>query len=103
MRRLIVFETEPKAEGIAVDYADKFQPLKHWIILWKTSQLKGFFQFEIIINVIVSSFWFIWIPMLWVYGQQKYFYSYSAGINFSRQNLTSDSDNWSRSPHCKGY
>ena len=26
-----------------------------------------FFQFEIIINVLVSSFWFIWIPMLWVY------------------------------------
>ena len=32
--------------------------------LWKP---KGFVQFEIIINVLVSSFWFIWIPMLWVY------------------------------------
>ena len=27
--------------------------------------------------------------MLWVYGHQKYFYSYSAGIDFSRQSLTS--------------
>ena len=30
---------------------------------------KGFFQFEIIINALISSFRFIWIPMLWVYGQ----------------------------------
>ena len=30
-----------------------------------------FFQFDIIINVLVSSFWFIWIQMLWVYGQYK--------------------------------
>ena len=27
--------------------------------------------------------------MLWVYGHYKYVYSYSAGIDFSRQNLTS--------------
>ena len=26
--------------------------------------------------------------MLWVYDHYKYFYSYSAGIDFSRQNLT---------------
>ena len=50
---------------------------------------KLFFQFEIIINVLVISFWFIWIPMLWVYGHYKYVYSYSTGIDFSRQNLTS--------------
>ena len=48
-----------------------------------------FFQFEIIINVLVRSFRFIWIPMLWVYGHEKYVYSHSAGIDFSRQNLTS--------------
>ena len=30
------------------------------------ASLKGFFQFEIIINVLVSSLQFIWIPMLWV-------------------------------------
>ena len=30
-----------------------------------------FFQFEIIINVLVSSFCFILIPMLWVYGYYK--------------------------------
>ena len=27
--------------------------------------------------------------MLWVYGHYKYVHSYSAGIDFSRQNLTS--------------
>ena len=28
--------------------------------------------------------------MLGVYGNYKYFYSYSAGIDFSRQNLTTE-------------
>ena len=59
------------------------------IFLYKPWRPKGFFQFEIIITVLVSSFRFIWIPMLWVYGHYKYFHSYSAGIDFSRQNLTS--------------
>ena len=53
-------------------------------------EIKGFIQFEIIINVLVGSFWFIWIPMLWVYGHYKYVYFYSVGIDFSLQ--TSDSD-----------
>ena len=26
----------------------------------------------------------LWIPMLWVYCHYKYFYSYSAGIDFRR-------------------
>ena len=56
--------------------------------LFTLKVLKGFIQFEIITNVLVSSFWFIWIPMLWVYGHYKYFYSYSMGINFRRMNLT---------------
>ena len=34
--------------------------------------------------------------MLWVYGQHKYVNSYSAGIDFSRQNLTYTGDKlWS--------
>ena len=48
-----------------------------------------FLQFEIIINVLVSSFYFIWIPVLRVYGHYKYFNSFSSGIHFIRQNLTS--------------
>ena len=28
--------------------------------------------FEIILNVLVSSFRFIWIPMLWVYGHYTF-------------------------------
>ena len=59
------------------------------IFLYNPWEPKGFIQFEIIINVLVSSFWFIWIPMLWVCDHYKYCYSYSAGIDFSRQNLTS--------------
>ena len=55
----------------------------------KTLEVEGFFQYEIIITILVSSFWFIWIPVLWVYGHYKYFNSCSAGIAFSRQNLTS--------------
>ena len=31
------------------------------------------FQFEVSINVSVSSYRFIWIPMLWDYGHYKYF------------------------------
>ena len=50
---------------------------------------KAFFKFEILINVLVIYFRFIWIPMLWVYGHYKYFYSYSAVIDFRRHNLTS--------------
>ena len=46
-----------------------------------------FFQFEIILNGIVSSFRFIWIPMLWIYGHNNY--TFIAGIDFRRQNLTS--------------
>ena len=47
------------------------------------------FQSEIIVNVLVSSFRFIWIPILWVYGQYNFFNSFSAEIVFKRQNLTS--------------
>ena len=44
-------------------------------------EIEGFFQFEMIINVIkVSPCRFIWIPMLLVYGHYKYVYPYSAGI-----------------------
>ena len=52
-------------------------------------ETKGFFQFEIIINILASYFRFIWIPMLWVYDLYKYFNSYSAGTVYRRQNLTS--------------
>ena len=61
-----------------------------------------FFQFEIIIKVLVSSFCFIWIPMLWVIIQ---IYSYSAGVYLSRQNLMfTDVRFWrlKSTPHSKG-
>ena len=53
-------------------------------------ETKGFFQFEIIISVLVSSFWFICLPMLWVYNHYKYFHSYSVGIDYPRQLLTTN-------------
>ena len=42
--------------------------------------IKGFFSFEIIINVLVRAFRFIWISMLWAYGHYIYFNFFSAGI-----------------------
>ena len=42
-------------------------------------ETKGFFKFEIIINVLV------WIPMLWVYSRYKYVCN-----RLYTQNLTSD-------------
>ena len=36
------------------------------IVLYKPWKPRSLFPFEIIINVLVSSFRFIWIPMLWV-------------------------------------
>ena len=56
-------------------YTNIFQRFKSWmfnpynaeLILFKALKPKGFSQFESIINVLVSSFWFIWIPVLWVY------------------------------------
>ena len=58
--------------------------------LLKPWRLMGFFQFAVIINDLDSSFRFIRLPMLWVYSHyNKYFYSFSAGIDFGRQNLTS--------------
>ena len=60
------------------------------IFLHKPWRPKGFsILFEIVINVLVRSFRFIWIPMLWVYDDYTYFSCYSARIEFRRQNLTS--------------
>ena len=50
---------------------------------------KGFLHFEITINDLVSSFSFIWILMLWVYDHYNVFTSFTAGIDFRRQILTS--------------
>ena len=50
---------------------------------------RDLFQIKITISVLVISFLFIRIPLLWVYDCFKYLYSYSAGIDLRRQNLTS--------------
>ena len=46
-------------------------------------------RIEIIMNVLVRSFRFIWIPMVSVYDHYKYFNYSSAWIDFRRQILTS--------------
>ena len=48
-----------------------------------------FFQFEITINVLVSSFRFIWIPMSWVYA---HFFFFQCGDSLQ----ASESDVWRR-------
>ena len=54
-------------------------------------ETKGFFQCEIMINVLVTSFRFIRIPVLWVYDHYTYFNFFSAWIDFRFQNLTANS------------
>ena len=61
-------------------------PLQCWIMFVKTMEKK----FEFIINDLVSSSRFIWIPILWVYGHSNFFKSFSVGIVFIGH--TSESD-----------
>ena len=44
-------------------------PYKVELFLFNPWRQDGYFQFEIIMSVSVSSFWFIWIPMSWVYSR----------------------------------
>ena len=78
--------------------------LKALNIFIKPWRPRGFIQFEIIINVLVSSFWFIWIPMLWVYNHYKMFTLTARGwfldVRIWRLQ-TSDSVVQSISPRCK--
>ena len=39
----------------------------------ETIESKGYFHFKIMINVLVGSFRFSGLPMLWVCGHYKYF------------------------------
>ena len=53
----------PKTIMSAERYRDVSSPLLNYFC-----KIHGYFQFESIINVLVSSFRLSWIPMLWVYG-----------------------------------
>ena len=52
----------------------KVSPYNAGIFLYKPWRLKGFIQFEIILNVLVSYIRSIWIPMLWVYDHYIFFF-----------------------------
>ena len=56
--------------------------LKALNFLWKPWRPKVFFSIWNHHKCLVSSFRFIWIPMLWVYSHSKYLYTYTAGIDF---------------------
>ena len=57
-----------KRGGGAVKVPGFVHPWNAEICLYTPWRTKVFFQFEIIINVLVSYFRFILIPILWVYG-----------------------------------
>ena len=67
-----------------VDWKFLCSPYSAELFVFKQGE-QVFFHFEISINVLVTSIRFIWIHMLLVYGH----FSYSTGINFRHQNLTS--------------
>ena len=61
-------------------YMVVFNP-KNADFFMETSENKGLFQFELIKNVLVSSFRLIWITMLWVYGHYKYVFYFITRLN----------------------
>ena len=66
--------------------------LKHWNLFIQAKIPKGYFQFELIVNVLFylalsDSFEYLCDGSTTIIN--IYVYSYSAGIDFSRQNLTS--------------
>ena len=63
------------------------QPLPCWNILW-IMETKGFFHLAIIINALVSSFCFIWIPMLY-YGSTAIINILLFQLGDRSQNVTS--------------
>ena len=72
--------------------SDVYRQSPHWNIFVKTMETKGDFAIlnhhECLI-LVISSFRFILISMLWVYGHYKYFNNFSVGTVVKRQNLTS--------------
>ena len=48
-----------------------YNPYNAGVFVYKPWGTRGYFQFEIIINVLVNSFRFSRIPMVWVYGHYK--------------------------------
>ena len=101
---LISTQGKKKMLKTAVDVTIALEVLK---IFYTNQETKYFFQFDIIINTLVSSFRFIWIPMLWVSNQYKYSDSQSVGIDFRRQKLRSTPDSVDKSNpraiRLKGY
>ena len=59
-RKAIRRDSSPVEQG--------FNPYNVEIFLYKPWKPIIYFEFEILFNVLISSFCFVWIPMLWVYG-----------------------------------
>ena len=78
-------------------HSHQLNPYNAALSLNKSWRPKGFFQFEIIVNVLVISFRFIWIPMLRVYSCYRYIFFSLRGRSFYVRIWrlhTSDSDVW---------
>ena len=58
---------------MAVETYGTIYPLQRGYMFVYTMETKGHFQFEIIINVLVSFLVSIWISVLWVYGHYHFF------------------------------
>ena len=66
----------------------RLNPQSTEIFIYLNQDTKGFFKFESIINVLVSSSRFIWTPMSWVYGHYNILL-FQCGDRHWRQILTS--------------
>ena len=102
LRCLWVTPTPPPSEGVVWNWCGvtylmtcvsgvhsitlwSLYPVQRWNSVYKPWRPKGYFQFEIFSNILVSSFRFIWILMLWVYGHYKF-------LILSARFYTSESD-----------
>ena len=89
--QIVLFEGEIKKLKMAIDAINTLT-LKALNFFMKTLEAKVFFfHFLIIMNVFVSFYRFVWIPMFWVYDQYKYFTITVRGLTFDifrRQILT---------------
>ena len=69
-RRILEDDKQTLTHNDVIVHFFSILTLKTLTYLLQINRPKGFFQFEIITNVLVSSIYFIWIPMLWIYSRR---------------------------------
>ena len=78
--------------NIILAYSNRIEHCNIFVLIIETKVF--LFQFEITINVLVSSFCFSWILMLWVYVRWNFFNSFSAGAVFMSNLTSTDNKFW---------